>query len=268
MATYSDDDILESLHEIGFNLQDPTDIERLREDVNYNSYYEPVSTLFHTQDEVYDVNVEQIPRLISRLSKHSMDPELKSALEWANDVYQKSLKATELLMDDFMQIVDEFAADKTNDSHLVSLLRDETVPTMESNRNAGESNPHSSAALHSANELYSITEVPENENNLISKPLPTAFRIPPALTEKQFIDQNGLKRVACPAPGRLPLQHDNLKRLQKYREEWAKNPPPGENSRRQLRWKVRTALLRRDIPIISMRNRPTDVQQHRPDWQE
>ncbi|KAI6186544.1 hypothetical protein M3Y98_00144200 [Aphelenchoides besseyi] len=198
MATYSDEDILSSLHEIGFNLQNPADIERLRE-------------------EVSNINVEQIPHLISRLSRFSFD---------------------------FMQIVDEFSADKTNDSHLVSMLRDETEALMRSDRNAIESNPHPSVAAHSANELYSIAEVPENENFLASEPLPAAFQVPRALTEKQFIDQNGLKRVACPAPGRLPLQHDNLKRLQKYREEWAKNPPPGENSRRQLRWKMSRQIIR------------------------
>uniref|UniRef100_A0A0N4ZGG9 HYLS1_C domain-containing protein n=1 Tax=Parastrongyloides trichosuri TaxID=131310 RepID=A0A0N4ZGG9_PARTI len=52
-----------------------------------------------------------------------------------------------------------------------------------------------------------------------------------------------------PQPGRLPYQHDPVKRYHTYKKEWDKQPPPGEQKRLSLRWKVREMMLKKDLPV-------------------
>jgi hypothetical protein len=56
-----------------------------------------------------------------------------------------------------------------------------------------------------------------------------------------------LRPTHCPQPGRLPFKHDQRLKLEQYRSEWAKLPPPGEQKRMALRWRIRELMLRRDM---------------------
>ncbi|CAD5231709.1 unnamed protein product [Bursaphelenchus xylophilus] len=84
----------------------------------------------------------------------------------------------------------------------------------------------------------------------------------------RFLKDNCLRPVICPEPGRLPFRQDRIRTLDNYKREWAQRPPPGENKRLALRWKIREALIKRDIPVIKL----TDTTDHaympeKPQWQ-
>uniref|UniRef100_A0A183C7I5 HYLS1_C domain-containing protein n=1 Tax=Globodera pallida TaxID=36090 RepID=A0A183C7I5_GLOPA len=65
-----------------------------------------------------------------------------------------------------------------------------------------------------------------------------------------FLKNNAMRRTMCPEPGRLPFKHDKQLKLEQYRREWGKNPPPGEQKRMALRWRIRELMMRRDIPQL------------------
>jgi hypothetical protein len=81
---------------------------------------------------------------------------------------------------------------------------------------------------------------------------------------KEYRNEHALRDVQCPPPGRMPFKHDPVKRLEKYREEWSKFPIPNEEKRLKLRWQIRNAMMKRDIPIIKMAVAPKIVQ--RQEW--
>ncbi|KAH7702110.1 CBN-HYLS-1 protein [Aphelenchoides avenae] len=88
------------------------------------------------------------------------------------------------------------------------------------------------------------------------------FLGPPEQRElwKQYREQNALRDVHCPAPGRVPYRHDPLKKLEHYKKEWAKISVPGEEARLALRWKIRDAMMKRDMPRVKFAtraNKPT-----------
>nr|CAD2197742.1 unnamed protein product [Meloidogyne enterolobii] len=68
----------------------------------------------------------------------------------------------------------------------------------------------------------------------------------------QFLRANALRPIQCPEPGRAPFKHCQQLKLQQYRSEWEKQPPPGEQKRLALRWKIRELMLRRDIPQLRL----------------
>uniref|UniRef100_A0A914MMM8 Centriolar and ciliogenesis-associated protein HYLS1 C-terminal domain-containing protein n=1 Tax=Meloidogyne incognita TaxID=6306 RepID=A0A914MMM8_MELIC len=68
----------------------------------------------------------------------------------------------------------------------------------------------------------------------------------------QFLRANALRPIQCPEPGRAPFKHCQQLKLQQYRSEWVKQPPPGEQKRLALRWKIREVMLRRDIPQLCL----------------
>uniref|UniRef100_A0AAF5D7Z0 Neurotransmitter-gated ion-channel ligand-binding domain-containing protein n=1 Tax=Strongyloides stercoralis TaxID=6248 RepID=A0AAF5D7Z0_STRER len=68
-----------------------------------------------------------------------------------------------------------------------------------------------------------------------------------------------------PQPGRLHYQHDPVKRYHTYKKEWDKQPPPGEQKRLSLRWKVREMMLKKDIPIFK---HPQTVRLPNPEWRK
>uniref|UniRef100_A0A1I8BBA7 HYLS1_C domain-containing protein n=1 Tax=Meloidogyne hapla TaxID=6305 RepID=A0A1I8BBA7_MELHA len=87
----------------------------------------------------------------------------------------------------------------------------------------------------------------------------------------QFLRSNALRPTQCPEPGRLPFKHDQRLKLEQYRSEWAKMPPPGEQKRMALRWRIRELMLRRDIPQLRLveeeRNNKEDKRQKvQPEW--
>uniref|UniRef100_A0A914NS94 Centriolar and ciliogenesis-associated protein HYLS1 C-terminal domain-containing protein n=1 Tax=Meloidogyne incognita TaxID=6306 RepID=A0A914NS94_MELIC len=65
-------------------------------------------------------------------------------------------------------------------------------------------------------------------------------------------EQTPLRPIQCPEPGRAPFKHCQQLKLQQYRSEWEKQPPPGEQKRLALRWKIRELMLRRDIPQLRL----------------
>nr|CAD2141712.1 unnamed protein product [Meloidogyne enterolobii] len=68
----------------------------------------------------------------------------------------------------------------------------------------------------------------------------------------QFLRANALRPIQCPEPGRAPFKHCQQLKLQQYRSEWEKQPPPGEQKRLALRWRIREIMLRRDIPQLCL----------------
>lgn len=66
--------------------------------------------------------------------------------------------------------------------------------------------------------------------------------------------KDAIRSVLCPPPGGLPFRHDPVKMFELYKKEWTTNPPPGENKRLSLRWKVREFMLSREIPSITYAN--------------
>ncbi|KAF7636282.1 HYLS1_C domain-containing protein [Meloidogyne graminicola] len=77
----------------------------------------------------------------------------------------------------------------------------------------------------------------------------------------QFLRENALRPTQYPEPGRLPFKHDHRLKLEQYRTEWAKMPPPGEQKRMALRWRVRELMLRRDIPHLCLVKKNQDNQE-------
>uniref|UniRef100_A0A915PQW7 Centriolar and ciliogenesis-associated protein HYLS1 C-terminal domain-containing protein n=1 Tax=Setaria digitata TaxID=48799 RepID=A0A915PQW7_9BILA len=74
-----------------------------------------------------------------------------------------------------------------------------------------------------------------------------------------------IRPVLHPLPGGVPFRHDPVKKYELYKKEWTENPPPGENKRLSLRWKIREFMLRRDVPNV----KPIDLARRRisnPDW--
>uniref|UniRef100_A0A914HYM7 Centriolar and ciliogenesis-associated protein HYLS1 C-terminal domain-containing protein n=1 Tax=Globodera rostochiensis TaxID=31243 RepID=A0A914HYM7_GLORO len=65
-----------------------------------------------------------------------------------------------------------------------------------------------------------------------------------------LLKNNAMRRTMCPAPGRLPFKHDKQLKLEQYRREWGKNPPPGEQKRMALRWRIRELMMTREIPQL------------------
>ena len=86
--------------------------------------------------------------------------------------------------------------------------------------------------------------------------------------EKQLINevlkQKGVTRVRCPAPGKAPFKHDPVARNQQYQEIWNRFPVPGCKRRKQLRWKIRELMLRRDVPVLKLV--PNLGLKPRPEW--
>uniref|UniRef100_A0A0N5C739 HYLS1_C domain-containing protein n=1 Tax=Strongyloides papillosus TaxID=174720 RepID=A0A0N5C739_STREA len=68
-----------------------------------------------------------------------------------------------------------------------------------------------------------------------------------------------------PEPGRLHYQHDPVKRYHTYKKEWDKQPPPGEQKRLSLRWKVREMMLKKNIPIYKY---SSSVRPPNPEWKK
>ncbi|KAL3100098.1 hypothetical protein niasHS_000709 [Heterodera schachtii] len=66
----------------------------------------------------------------------------------------------------------------------------------------------------------------------------------------QLLKNNAMRRTMCPEPGRLPFKHDKQLKMEHYRREWAKNPPPGEQKRMALRWRIRELMMKREIPQL------------------
>ena len=86
--------------------------------------------------------------------------------------------------------------------------------------------------------------------------------------EKQLINevlkQKGVTRVRSPAPGKAPFKHDPVARNQQYQEIWNRFPVPGCKRRKQLRWKIRELMLRRDVPVLKLV--PNLGLKPRPEW--
>jgi hypothetical protein len=68
-----------------------------------------------------------------------------------------------------------------------------------------------------------------------------------------------------PKDGRLPYRVDRCAMMAKYKEMWAKRPPPGEAKRLSLRWKIREWMAKQDIPIVQFKK---DKIVKRPVWKD
>ncbi|WKY09349.1 hypothetical protein Q1695_002036 [Nippostrongylus brasiliensis] len=75
-----------------------------------------------------------------------------------------------------------------------------------------------------------------------------------------------LRPVDQLAPGKLLYRHDPVKKFELYREEWARQPAPGEQKRLALRWKVREYMLRQDLPSFDPRKPRYPFAVHPKDW--
>ncbi|KAI6221781.1 HYLS1-C domain-containing protein [Aphelenchoides fujianensis] len=261
MATYSDEDILSTLHDLGFDLRNQEDLGFLRDGVNAEDLEEyDASSFYQAPDDEGHADFT-FPNLDDENGLFEGFENVRDALRMARATYERCLPAIGEMLADVRKYCDgkndADATDDLDDALFTSLYQtaESTLPSLR--EAAAETNENEPAGRASV--------APTVESSASFPPLRTP-RTP--FNAKEFMARNGLREVACPEPGRLPVRHDNLKRLQMYRELWAKNPPPNEQSRRQLRWKVRGALLRREIPVVRMGepNAASITEQTRPDW--
>jgi len=85
---------------------------------------------------------------------------------------------------------------------------------------------------------------------------------------RNFYRMEALRPIGIPAPGRMPFRHDQIRRLEKYREGWAALPVPGnpkhEQEMARLRWRIRDLMAKRDIPHLKLVQLPPPKQ--RKEW--
>lgn len=94
-----------------------------------------------------------------------------------------------------------------------------------------------------------------NKENIQSDTISGKKKINPKEEAKllnKILRENAIRPTKCPEPGRLPFKYDHRLRLEQYRQQWARQPPPNEQKRMALRWRVREFMLRRDIPHLRL----------------
>ncbi|KAI6227501.1 hypothetical protein M3Y99_01247800 [Aphelenchoides fujianensis] len=212
MAMYSDEDILSTLHDLGFDLRNQDDLGFLRDGVNAEDLEEyDASSFYQAQDDEGHADFT-FPNLDDENGLFEGFENVRDALRMARTTYERCLPAIGEMLADVRELCDgKKDADATDelDDALFTSLYETAESTLPSLREAA-------------------AEANENEE--------PAGRASVAPT----VESSAL---------------------------WAKNPPPNEQSRRQLRWKVRGALLRREIPVIRV-GEPNAAggEQTRPDW--
>ncbi|KAL3101979.1 hypothetical protein niasHS_003388 [Heterodera schachtii] len=171
---------------------------------------------------------------------HEFDQLITHGYERLQEVYH-DIKRYELLQMDNRQSGSTSANDNKSDDNC-ELLEGHTV------RN------HSNNADGIGRNVSSTTSKTVKRNGKENqRPNVSLGKIKPreeARLLNQLLKNNAMRRTMCPEPGRLPFKHDKQLKMEHYRREWAKNPPPGEQKRMALRWRIRELMMKREIPQL------------------
>ncbi|KAI6183656.1 HYLS1-C domain-containing protein [Aphelenchoides bicaudatus] len=257
--TYTDEEIAETLEEMGLQISDQNLLDELREDINTHG-----EQRFKITDDSISNMLNYFPINLN-YTQHG---------EWGNatinDGYQ-ALRAAKGLM-------------LSTDDHMKDLERmvDDFITKQESRMfnsfEEAEMTPEIPVSFTTYKDQGDLTPINEKENYLIEEPRPVSrFNKPPPKkrvsipnpdNERRKINQmlkDKCKIRIHPEPGRLPFRTDPVALFKERQKEWAKYGVPGEAKRLNLRLKIRQAMLRRDIPIIKIQNR-TSASVTKPEW--
>ncbi|CAD5224863.1 unnamed protein product [Bursaphelenchus okinawaensis] len=246
----SDDDVRHALHDIGYDITSDN-LNLLLKEVLSN--VAPEESFF--DNGLIDLSKDDAP-FFEELNKTSFDN---------NEVYDKLKSECKNYAE--KAIKEAYDCIKRTYTHMLEIAEGQTYrndrfsvlykPFSHLNRVVSRESTSSFDDAASDNTLVAPEQIPAPVD-------PSTERV----VIQEFMKDNCLRPIMCPEPGRLPFQQDRLRTMEKYKKEWALRPPPGENKRLALRWKIREALIKRDIPVIKLTEQDENVNlPSKPDWQ-
>ncbi|KAE9547969.1 hypothetical protein FO519_008821 [Halicephalobus sp. NKZ332] len=244
---YTDDEISDVLNEMGFAVPGQDVLDQIKDG------------LLSFEGDIDNFIFEQFPNDLEEIFSHVDNDKItepgvsKKYTDLLNNAYERA----RILYDEIDDIDKQIEAELTEmPFNLLSKLTAE-------NMDEGEKREKQLRIKTQVPKQKDSPKLPDFEFDDENRPILLDERV-----EKELIDevlrQRGITRVHCPAPGKAPFKHDPVARNQQYQEAWSRFPVPGAKRRKQLRWKIRELMLRRDVPVLRLVPNPGLVP--RPQW--